>query len=219
VRFLVRQQDTDNAVSELLILAANGPASATAKTELGWLFLQVGEPPRARSQFLEALKLEPMNASALSGSGEAEFQLGNDEAARKQLQMAAQQSPLTPSSQRAFDLSGLILSNDPLASGIGSRERQRRLSQALMRAGNQIEACDKQSPLPDPGAVETFKEEAKRILQEVTRNGSGTDLDLLRDGLRIASDAELAVQAACGPLTDPDEAIVLAAKRHKVDAR
>jgi Flp pilus assembly protein TadD len=216
VRFLIEQHDTDNAVSELLILAANGPSDAAAKTDLGWLFLQAGEPARARTQFIEALKLEPMNASALSGTGEAEFQLGNDAAARKQLQLAAEQGPLMPDSQRAFDLSGLILSYDPLAAGIGTRERVRRLKQALQQSGTRLEMCENHAALPHSAALEAFRADAAHITQELGRNGSGSDLDLLRDGLRIASNAELAAAESCGPSSELDEAIVLAANRHKV---
>jgi tetratricopeptide (TPR) repeat protein len=217
VRFLMTQRDTSNADSELLILAANSPADAATKTELGWLFLQAEEPVRARSQFSDALKLEPKNASALRGAGQSEFKLGNDDAARKQLQLAAQQGPLPPDSQRALDLVGLILSDDPLASGIGTRERWRRLTQALQRAGDRLEACGKLSALPDPGAVETFKDDATRIGRQISGNGSGSDLDLLRDGLRIASKAETSAKETCGPASDADEAIILAAERHKVN--
>ena len=141
VRFLVSRHDTSNAVSELLILDANSPADAQARIELGRLFLQAAEPGRALNQFLGALMLLPMNAAALAGAGEAQFKLGNDEAAKRQLQIAAQQGPLPPDAQRALDLASLVLAGDPLANGIGARERAQRLTLALGIAGNRLEAC------------------------------------------------------------------------------
>lgn len=217
VRFLLSQQDISNAVSELLILAAYNPSDTATKAELGLLFLQADEPNRALNQFLDVLKLEPTSTIALAGAGEAEFRSGNDEAAKRWLQSAAQQGPLSAEAQHTLDLAGLILSGDALANGIDARERVRRLTQSLMRASDRLDTCGIQSALSDPGAAETLKEEIKQMLKQVGRQGAGADLNLLRDGLRIASSAELAGTKACGPLSAPNEAIVLAAKRHKLN--
>jgi tetratricopeptide (TPR) repeat protein len=217
IRFLVSHHDTSSAVSELLILDANSPGDAAARMELGNLFLQADEPGRALNQFLGVLKLEPMNAAALAGAGEAQFKLGNDEAAKRQLQDAAEQGPLPSDAQHALDLASLVLSSDPLANGIGARERAQRLTLALGIAANRLEACSTQGAIPDPTAAEMLKIELAHTKQQVSGDSAGTELNLLRDGLKIASRAVLTATDDCKPASDAEHAIVLSAERHKVN--
>jgi tetratricopeptide (TPR) repeat protein len=217
VRFLVSHHDTSSAVSELLILDANSPGDAADRIELGNLFLQADEPGRALNQFLGVLKLEPMNAAALAGAGEAQFKLGNDEAAKRQLQDAAEQGPLPSDAQHALDLASLVLSSDPLANGIGARERAQRLTLALGIAANRLEACSTQGAIPDPTAAEMLKIELAYTKQQVSGDRAGTELNLLRDGLKIASRAVLTATDDCKPASDAEHAIVLSAERHKVN--
>jgi Flp pilus assembly protein TadD len=218
VRFLLSRHDASSAVSELLILDANSPPDATAKTELGALLLQADEPGRALNQFLGALKLQPANPAALAGAGEAQFKMGNDEAAHRQLQIAAQHGPLSLDAQSALELSGLVLSTDPMANGIGGHERARRLTLALGLAADRLDACSHQGALADPAAAEAMRSELARVRQQISTDSSRADLNLLSDGLKIASTAERAGTTACGPLSASDQAIVLAAERHKVNA-
>jgi hypothetical protein len=84
-----------------------------------------------------------------------------------------------------------------------------------MHASDRLDTCGNQSALSDTAG--TLKEEIIRTLEQLGRQGAGADLNLLRDGLRTASRAESAGTKACGPLSAPDEAIVLVAKRHKLD--
>jgi len=217
VRFLVSRQDTSSAVSELLILEANSPANAAAKAELGSLFLQANEPERALKQFLAALNLEPANAEALAGTGVAQFKLGNDKAALKQLQIAAQTGPMPADAEQALRLADLVLSGDPMANGIGARERARRLTIALDLGTKRLEACRVQDAVSDPAAAETLKNELATMKQQISRESAGADLNILRDGLKIASRALLGATETCKPATDLEQAIVLAAERHKVN--
>jgi tetratricopeptide (TPR) repeat protein len=210
VKFLVMQHDISNAVSELLILAAGSPSDFETYTELGRLFLLVDEPARALIQFRGALMLQPMNSQALIGAGAAEFKLGNDEAARRQFQNAALQGPLPAEAQHDFDLAGLVLSGDPLTSGIGGRERVRRLGEVLRQGGDRMDRCMMQSAVPDPIEAESIKTQATLLQQQVLKEQAVVDLNL-------AARAESIITEACGPGTDADTAIVLAAERHKVN--
>lgn len=117
-----------------------------------------------------------------------------------------------------LDLASLVLSSDPLANGIGARERAQRLTLALGIAANRLEACSTQGAIPDPTAAEMLKIELAHTRQQVSGNSAGTELNLLRDGLKIASRAVRTAKDNCKPASDAEQAVVLSAERHKVNA-
>ena len=217
VNFLVARQDVTNAVSELLILASNEYSDAETRVKLGFLFLRVDEPSRALRQFAEALKLSPMNAMALAGAGEAEFKLGNDAAAVARLEYAASQNALSTEAQHTLNLASLILATDPLTNGITPKERTRRVGQVLLRARERLDLCRNKSALLNTDMALSLGAEAIRMEQQISREKTVTDLDLLRHGLSIAFKMEISGTPECGPRSDADEAIVLSAGRHKLD--
>jgi len=217
VNFLVARRDVTNVVSELLILASEENSDAASKVHLGSLFLRVDEPSRALHEFVEALKLDPTNAVAMAGAGEAEFKLGNDLAAISKLKDAGRRSTLSTEAQHALDLATLILSTDPLTNGISARERTRRLSQALVLARGRLDLCRSKSALLNADEAEPLAAEATQLEQRIAREKTVTDLDFLRQGLRVASRMERAGAAECDPRSDADEALVLSADRHKVN--
>ena len=62
-----------------------------------------------------------------------------------------------------------------------------------------------------------LKIELAHTKQQVSGNSAGTELNLLRDGLKIASRAVLTATADCNPASDAEQAVVLSAERHKVN--
>ncbi len=88
IDFLISRQDRDRALSELLVLDSELPQSADAHVQAAKLYLQVGDTGRALNDFMEAVRLDPLNDEALAGAGETELRLGDRRKARQYLEEA-----------------------------------------------------------------------------------------------------------------------------------
>ncbi len=88
IDFLIARQDRDRALSELLVLDSELPQNADAHVQTAKLYLRVGDAGRALNDFIEAVRLDPLNDEALAGAGETELQLGDRRKARQYLEEA-----------------------------------------------------------------------------------------------------------------------------------
>ena len=88
IDFLIARQDQDRALSELLVLDSELPQNADAHVQAAKLYLRVGDAGRALNDFIEAVRLDPLNDEALAGAGETELRLGDRRKARQYLEQA-----------------------------------------------------------------------------------------------------------------------------------
>lgn len=88
IDFLIARHDEDRAISELLVLYSELPQNADAHVQTAKLYLQVGDVQRALNDFIEAVRLDPLNDEALAGAGETELRLGDRRKARQYLEQA-----------------------------------------------------------------------------------------------------------------------------------
>src|SRR5262249_21122415 len=71
IQFLLSAHQTDQALSELLILSSDIPDTAVEHTDVGQLFLQAGDSQHALDEFKRALRVDSKYLEALSGAGRA----------------------------------------------------------------------------------------------------------------------------------------------------
>jgi tetratricopeptide (TPR) repeat protein len=214
VRFLLANQQRDRALSELLILNSDLPEAATSHVEAGDLFLQAGDPRHGLQNFTEAIKLDPHNPPALSGGGEASFQLGDYSAAERDLEASRELGSLPPHAEQTLSLARMVLSADPLARGIGPKEREQRLMVGYQQAFQRMQDCltrpSLQMNAPDMQALAT---EAATTRARIQGKRIRYDPDLLRYGLDLIYRMETTTNIHCGEPMGMDEALLLIASK------
>jgi Flp pilus assembly protein TadD len=216
VRYLLAHAQTNRAQAELLALEADLPDDAAIRVEAAQLFASATDNPHALEQFQQALKLSPENADALTGAGQAAFRLANYSLAQTYLHRAP---PGPDDVRKTREIVSLILSNDPLASRIGSSERLRRLMTDIDDAQDRLNACSAtrvggQPSDEDPG----LREEASAFADQIRRS-KGIDQDTVEAGMDVINRIERQVTVHCGPPTALDEALVLIGRQHGVESR
>jgi hypothetical protein len=113
----------------------------------------------------------------------------------------------------------LILSNDPLASRIGSTERLTRLVADLTHAQERLNGCSAAIVDEQPGdEAPTLRRDAEAFANQV-RRAKSVDQDTVEAGMDIITRIERHVTERCGPPTALDQALILIGRQHGADAR
>ena len=216
VRYLLTHDQTSRAQAELLALETDLPDDAALRLETARLFASASDFGHALEQFQRALSLAPENADALAGAGQAAFHLGNYPLAQTYLRRAPGQ---TDDVGRTREIVDLILSNDPLASRIGSTERLTRLVADLTHAQERLNGCSAAIVDEQPGdEAPTLRRDADAFADAV-RRAKSVDQDTVEAGMDIITRIERHVTERCGPPTALDQALILIGRQHGADAR
>jgi Tfp pilus assembly protein PilF len=141
IHYLLSLHDLTQAEAELIALTPELPAHAPAHNEVGWLFLQAGNPARALGEFEQALRLNPRDISTLEGAGKAAFNLAQYMRAAHYLERAARMTPHRQATEELLVTCRLILEWNPYAAGVSSRQRAMRIQQAFQQARGRLEQC------------------------------------------------------------------------------
>lgn len=211
IHFLIDRHDENRALSELLVLDSDLPDTPDAHVEAAKLFLKADDTRHALNDFLEAARLDPHNKEALAGAGEAEFRLGDYRRAGRYLEDAAAQGETSAETDQLLSLVRMAASYDPLATGLTTTERQRRLSSSLDQATQRLDACQSRNSSPD---LEALKGDAEAMQDQVNSATGFHDPGLISSGLGLIYRIEDAVDARCGAATGPDEALLLISRKH-----
>ncbi len=228
-RYLIQQGDQGQAEAELIAMAALLPPDPALYTEVGQLFMEVGDHARAAFEFESALKLNPKaGEAALVGAGEAEYYLGNYEAARRHLERALREKPDT--SRRAelrdmLDLTDLVLGADPFDPTLPLAERDRRVIAAFQQAMRRLAACGAPvSTTGAPGGASPASSSSGNALAAVADRGRALQPEVSAEVLRRDPDSATAIMTfvfdveqstiqGCIPPQPLDRALLLLASR------
>ena len=174
-------------MSELLILQSRTPDSAPAHVEVAELFREVGDEKNALKEYEEALKLDEHEAAALAGAGETSFQVASYGDAQQYLRAALEANPQSEKTRRLLTLTDLVRSEDPLAPGISTVERQKRLLAGMALSVQRIEGCLGQTS--DTNAVvelQSLKTEAASLESDIEGQVISSRIPMLQ-GQRLGS--------------------------------
>jgi tetratricopeptide (TPR) repeat protein len=144
IRFLLKENASARAESEIIALASGLPPEPTLHLEAARLFEQAQDYAGARTQYGEVLRLEPANFVALSGAGEAAYNLGDYLEAQRYLQRALDANPQDDHARQLEETADLVLRADPYRTHISDAERNRRIVSAFIQAGERLHACAQQ---------------------------------------------------------------------------
>lgn len=211
IRFLLTHDLADRAEPELLAASADVPDDVAHHLELARLFVEAGDSRNALAHFQQVLRLSPAHEDALAGAGEAAFQLGRYSLARTYLHETSTDSEAVRTTR---DLVDLLLSRDPLAPRIGSRERRNRLTTNFAYTQQRFSSCVARRGESDTqlqAELEAFGRELKRP--------SSLDQDRIEAGVDLIDRAERSALQRCGPPNTIDRALLLIARQHGADSR
>ena len=141
IHYLLGLRDATRADSELIALTSELPPKVGAHTEVGWLFMEAGDPDRALQEFEQALRLSPKVTSALRGAGEAAFQLAQYRNAYLYLDQTLRTGPHDPQAAELLATTRLILEWNPYIKGASLRVKALRIVQAFRQASRRLEHC------------------------------------------------------------------------------
>lgn len=216
IEFLLTHDQASRAVSELLALSTDLPDDTPLRLQVAQLFAKAGDHAHALDQYRGVMRLDPENREALAGAGQAAFQLGNYLLARTYLRRARAEPGEVGSIREIVDL---VLSNDPLATRLGSSERRRRLVANFTYAQQRLGRCVEQRA-GGPGAGEelTLQGEARAFESEL-KPSAILGQDTIEGGVDLIDRIERRVVQTCGPPTALDQALALIGRKYGADAR
>jgi len=141
IEFLLQRGARREAESELIALDTFLPSDPSLHLQAAKLFMQAQDYPHALSEYEYVLRLDHGNLAAEAGAGEAAYQAGRYRTAQRYLQSAAGTNPLNENTRQLLQSSNLILETDPFVRRISDAERNRRIHQAFMKAGERLAHC------------------------------------------------------------------------------
>jgi tetratricopeptide (TPR) repeat protein len=214
VHYLVQQQQSNLASSELLILQANTPDSADAHLELAQLFEQSGDARHAQQEFDAAARAAPNNFTAVYGAGAAAIRLQDYPQAERYLRQAIAISPNAPDANHLLAVIELMQSADPLAASLSPSERLRRLLTAVSSSKQRLDACLVSSLTPaSADELRQLEAAAQSLQDQLNRPSRPPDFDAVRSDMELV----FRIQQAAAPCSTPkpeDEALLLLAHGH-----
>ena len=141
IEFLLQKNARVAAQPELMALAATLPSNPELHLQVAQLFAQDQDYGNALSQYEQVLRADRNNSHAMAGAGEAAFNLGKYRTAEEYLRMVVGARPEDTESRRLLDSTSLILSTDPFVRRISDAERNRRVKEAWLKAGERLKSC------------------------------------------------------------------------------
>ena len=214
IDFLLARDERARALSELFALQPRLPADAVLQARVGRLFLAAGDARVALEHFGNALRADGNNPDALAGAGEAAFQLGDYARAVRHLAVVA---PTNAHAAELRTIAGLVLTEDPLAPRLGSRERRDRIAAVLRQATARLDGCAMPTT-EGTGVLDTLRSEAKKLDARIGRLSQPRLRDLADDVVHLAYRIEEATASGCAmPASAFDRALVLIARRHNLE--
>ncbi len=218
--FLLSHRRTDDAEAEISGLAADTPADNGAlREENGQLFLRVGEPGKALSEFEAALRINPMQSQWLADAGRVAFEDGDYLKAETYFSKSDIENP-SEEIHASLVLVRDVLGNDPYLAGLSDEEQARRTWRDFGQGLERLRACagagtGNSSAGQSSSDLQLLSKEAQDIQKRVNVRSLGGDLELRNEAMQFISRIEDATSQICGPPTGLDQALTIIENRHE----
>jgi tetratricopeptide (TPR) repeat protein len=218
IQFLLKKGAPDKAESELMALATSLPPDPAAQLQAAQLFAQAQDDAGALARYLEVLRLDPENSTALAGAGQAAYRSGNYVTAHRYLEDAVKANPEDADSRQLLATTDLILLTNPFHSHISDAERNRRISAAFAQSEIRLTECAQKTGVDlktttTPLAALQSRWTATQPDLSHLRSPGETDLpDTLMD---VVFQIELQTATICGPPQGLDEALLLISQKRE----
>ena len=217
VNFLLDHNAQREAQAELVALAANAPASAQLSGQIGNLMLEAGDVDSAFDEFAAAAKISPRDPELLAGAAKAAFVQGRYPVALEYFEKARAEGSSDPETEKLFQLTRLVLENDPFDHRISWQGRSSRALAALAQADSRLQQCSNQLAGTIGAAPAELSDTLSKLddaRKHATTAALRRDPDLLVRISGLAFGAEKTASNWCGQPQGMDEALVLIGRQH-----
>jgi tetratricopeptide (TPR) repeat protein len=222
IQFLLKKGAPDKAESELMALATSLPPDPPAHLQSAQLFEQAKDYAGALAQYEEVLRVDPGNASALSGAGISAYRSGKYETSQRYLRAAVNADPQDANARELLATTDLILRANPFRSHISDAERNRRIAEAFTQAEKRLTECAEQAgvDLKIPATITTSPLSSLQSRWTVTkpdlvRLRSAAETDLPDSIMDIVFQIEQQTAVICGPPQGLDHALLLISQKRE----
>lgn len=223
--YLVAQHRLPAARAELLIAAADAPATTDASSELGDSFLRANDRTDAVNQYEKATKLNPQDIAVLLKTGRVLYQSGRyAEAYRVLSQVSSTRSSLKSSAAEPIELQTLMdkarrIQELTVGQDLPARDREQHLRRDLSIAEHRFAACraklDKGGELP--AAMQSLDAEWQTA-EPSARKHNALDSDMDETNLtKLVFDTEELTETLCGPPVGDDALLLVLANASNAD--
>jgi tetratricopeptide (TPR) repeat protein len=139
--YLMQQQKTTQAQSELMALLADAPGETADQLRLGQLLLQVNEPEHTIDVDNSILAKDRSNADAWLQKGQASLALNRYADAEHALANAVEQNPNLDDARRQLDILREALRLDTSRRGLSRTDRAQRAVESFHAALDRLSTC------------------------------------------------------------------------------
>jgi len=214
IRLLLRQQERNSALSELLLLEADLSQSAADHVETARLFLQAGDAQHALSSYDEAIGLDKNNVAAFTEAGETLFRLRDYLRAERYLEAALELNPGAEKIRHLLFLAKMVVSGDPLESHISKQEGWERLLRAFKHASHRLNDCLRQTTDSQKRTqLGALKQQALALESEL-RSRRAPDSELTKSGVDLIYAIEKETSGVGETSDGFDQALLLIGQKH-----
>lgn len=215
--FLLGVGADSEAGSELIALAADLPPDPQLQAKVGNLLMKVKEYEQALKLFRDALSENPDAVAALVGAGEASYEMRRYPQAQGHLERAVRRDPKLTRAADLLATTNAVLTLDPFARRLTSRERARRASLAFTQATKRLEACAAQRNIPLQEGVaqeplQTLYQHALETKPKANERSLRRDPDLVSNVMDLVFEIERTTAQECGEPHGLDHALLLIAR-------
>jgi tetratricopeptide (TPR) repeat protein len=221
IEFLLSIDAKTQAQSETIALAANLDDDPGLHQRVGDLFLRTQDYEHALAEYRASLKSDRHDPAALAGAAWAAFELGRYDVAQRYFQGALAANPNDTRSAERLATTELVLQMDPFRRHISVDQRHRIVIQAFVSAGERLNSCSALGNAAASASSGTSQpnlaEEWGQMKPKITQLGLRQNPDLVEAAMSLVFDVERQAQAACGPPTGIDLALLLISKLHEAN--
>ncbi len=218
--FLLSHRMTNDAQTEIAGLAADTPAENGAlREENGRLFLRVGQPGKALSEFEAALQINPRQSQWLRDAGQVAFEDGDYLKAERYFSTADRENP-SEETNASLNLVQDVLGNDPYLAGLSGEEQARRSLRDFDLGLDRLRKCTADSAKRPPSAqsspdLQLLNSEAPEVRKRLNLSSLTKNPDTRNEAMQFVSRIEDTTSRICGPATGVDEALTMIEKRQE----
>jgi Tfp pilus assembly protein PilF len=218
--FLLSRRRVSEAQEEIAGLAADTPSeSGVLREENGLLFLRVGEPGKALTEFEAALKTNPRQSQWLAEAGRVAFEDGDFLKAETYFSRADREDP-SNENHASLQLVRDVLGNDPYLAGLNDEEQARRTRRDWEWGLTRLRECagtdgTAVTPVQASQGIQLLNDQAQDLEKRVKLFSFDKNPELQNEAMQLVSRIEDAASQTCGPVTGLDQALALIEKRHE----
>lgn len=223
IQFLLKQNASDKAESELMALATSLPQGSSAHLEAAQLFARGRDYSGALGQYEEVLHGDPGNVAALAGAGQAAYQSGNYASAQHYLQEAVRANPQDADSRELLATTEEVLRANPFQSHISDAERNRRIAAALAQSEKRLSECAEQSEAnrsaESASALSSLKARWNAARGELPHLRAPGETDMPDAIMDVVFQIEQETASLCGAPRGLDLALLLISQKREAASR